>query len=90
MENQESKSVTAQLINDLAAAVILSDICPACSKAFRDNANLVLLKVLVQRGDKVYPYIAIELCPKCVEEKDFNRIRKGLNYWLSEGKLEVI
>ena len=90
MENQESKSITAQLITDLAAALIISDVCLACSTPLGETYNLALLKVSVQRGDRVYPFIGISLCGACAKEQDFAKIRRGTNYWLSEGKLDLI
>lgn len=89
--NQNSKSTaTADIINQLAAAVILSDVCQCCSSTLGEDSKLALVKLPTQRGDRTYPYVAVSICSPCAELKDYNRIKKTLNYWLSEGKLEVL
>lgn len=88
--NQNSRSITAQLVNDLAAAVICTDLCTTCNGDLGEDQKLVLVKLPVKRGEQTYPYIAITSCSRCAEEKDYNKMKRGLNYWLSEGKLEVL
>lgn len=88
--NQNSKSITAQLVNDLAAAVLITDLCTTCNGDLGEDQKLVLVKLPVQRGDKVYPYVAITSCSRCAEAKDYARTKAGLFYWLNEGKLEVL
>lgn len=89
--NQNNKATaTADIINQLAAAVILSDVCQCCSSFLGEDSKLALIKLPTQRGDRVYPYVAVSICPSCAELRDYNKIRKTLNYWLNEGKLEVL
>ena len=87
--NQNSSSVTTELINDLAAAVLLVDLCVGCNGDLEDQ-KMVLVKLPVQRGDRTYPYLCLNCCGKCAVAANYNRLKKGLNYWLNEGKLEVL
>lgn len=88
--NQNSKSITAQLVNDLAAAVLVVDLCVGCNGDLGTDQKMVLVKLPVQRGGQVYPYICLNCCSTCATKADYNRLKKGLGYWLAEGKLEVL
>ena len=90
MESQKESKSVAQLVNDLAAAMIVSDICLSCSATLGEDQKLILLKLPTQRGDKIYPYVAITCCAACAQAQDYNRTKKTLSYWLQEGKLDVI
>lgn len=71
------------------ACFLKSDICVSCSGELT-NPSAVLLRVPIKRGDQVYNYICLELCGACCGLKDYNKTKRGLSYWLSEGSLEVI
>jgi hypothetical protein len=90
METNQNSVATADVVNSLAAAAILSDVCLCCSTALGEASVMALVKLPTQRGERVYPYVAVSLCPPCSELKDFNKIKRTLNYWLNEGKLECL
>ena len=90
METNQNSVATADVVNSLAAAAILSDVCLCCSTALGEASVMALVKLPTQRGERVYPYIAVSLCSPCAELKDYNKIRRTLNYWLNEGKLECL
>jgi len=91
MDNLEADLLsTTALLSLVSVALICPDLCTTCNGPLGEDQKLVLVKLPVKRGEQTYPYIAITSCSRCAEEKDYNRMRRGLNYWLSEGKLEVL
>lgn len=79
-----------RLLHEETAVFIASqDICPACSQVPKEFVA-ILVKLPIQRGSKVYSYVGVTVCPGCAEAKDYNKIKRGLGYWLNEGKLEVL
>ncbi len=90
--NQNNNSVaTADVVNDLAAAVLVSDIClGGCSRPLPEDSKMVLVKIPTKRGDRTYPFIAIFACQDCCTAMDYNKTKKTIGYWLAEGKLEVL
>ena len=76
-----------ELLAENTIARIVPDICVGCN-CFLTSKVTVLVRVpsVVSK----YTYVAIDICQPCAELKDYNRLKKGLAYWLQEGKVEVL
>lgn len=91
MDNHEVALLSTTALSDLVyVAIICPDLCTTCNGDLGEDQKLVLVKLPVQRGDRVYPYVAITSCSRCAEAKDYAKTKAGLFYWLNEGKLEVL
>lgn len=91
METNQNSVATADVVNSLAAAALVSDICLAgCSKPLPEDAKMVLVRIPTKRGEKTYPFIVIFACSDCTAAMDYNKTKKCIGYWLEEGKLECL
>lgn len=89
MSKPSKEEQVAILDSNLMLCWLVPDICFGCNGELSDPKD-VLIPVSVQRGDKLYKYVGTTICGCCAEAKDYNKIKKGLGYWLSEGHLEVL
>jgi hypothetical protein len=67
----------------MRAAKIKVPFCMGCISVLEDYST-VLVDLPVQAGDVEYSSVCIDLCHSCLEEEDYNKVRKNLNYWLME------
>ena len=89
MSKLSKEEQVAILDSNLMLCWLIGDICFGCNGDLNDPKD-VLIPVTVQRGEKVYKYVGTTICGACAKAQDYNRVKKGLGYWLSEGHLEVL
>lgn len=80
-----------QVLNDLQLmALVASDICVGCNNELGEDVCTVAIKLKVATPDKTYPYIGLTICQECAKKQDYNQLKRGLNYWLNEGQINVL
>ena len=89
MSQPSKEEQIAILSSDLMLCWLVPDLCLGCNGDL-NNTRDVLVPISVQKGDKLYKYIGTTICGHCAEAKDYNKLKRGLAYWLSEGHLEVL